>query len=151
MSNVTIETYRGIEIWFNTNNESFQCDIDDERSVKKSYPAIKKFIDEFKKENDSFKSFNVEPNPIRTHGGKFGKIIGIRKDKKFVIELPDGKQEQIPDYRLDNFILPVNENEPIKEEIAKAQERISELYEIINDLESGLKIVTLKDVKPQYV
>lgn len=28
---VAIEKYRGIEIWFDTHNETFQCDIDDER------------------------------------------------------------------------------------------------------------------------
>ena len=150
MSNVTIETYRGIEIWFDTVNESFQCDIDDERSIKKSYPAIKKFIDDFKKDNDTFKSFKVEPNP-KGCSGRHGTIIGFRKDGRFVIELHGGKKLQISEYNENDYILPVKENGPIMEDIAKAEQRISEITASIKELESQLKITTLKDIKPQYL
>lgn len=154
MSNVTIENYRGIEIWFNTSTESFQCDIDDERSIKKSYLQIKKFIDEWKKDTANFKSFNVEANPLSMYGGKYGRIIGIRKDSRFILETKEGKKEQVADYNMKDFILVVPENKEPREELEAHEKEVNE-YRIASDkkrkeIVAKFKITTLKDIKTQY-
>lgn len=153
--NVTIEEYRGIEIWFDTNNESFQCDIDNEGSIKKSYPAIKKFIDEWKKEELNFKRFKVDVNPLNPHWGKKGTIIGIRKDGRFIIELENGKKTQVSDYDLSSYMLVNEENKYCLlglEQLEKEQSEADEKFKIRRaELKENLKIVTLKDVKPNYL
>lgn len=148
----TIEIYRTIEIWFDTGIESFQCDIDDERSIKKSYPAIKKFIDEWLKDNETFKPFKVEKNPLSVFGGgKSGKIIGIRKDGRFIIELHNGKKEQISDYNLDGHIIYTHENKKawdLLNELNEEEERINnEIREKKKNIKSMFQITTLKDYK----
>lgn len=149
----TIEKYRGFEIWFDTEIESFQCDIDDERSVKKSYASIKKFIDDYIKENNTFKAFNVEPNPLNPFGGKTGKIIGIRKDGNFIHEDLNGKKTQISKYDLDRYIILDSSNKPIWEKynaFKEEDERIRiERNALRKEIELQFKIITLKDYKNQ--
>jgi len=58
-----IEIYKGFEIRFDTDNETFTCDIDDSRSVKKSYAALKNFIRDWAKTNETFKKFKVQGIP----------------------------------------------------------------------------------------
>ncbi len=94
-----VDNYRGYEIRFDTNYETFLCDIDDARSVKKSYSAIKKFIDEYIKENNEFKPFKIIPNPIDSWGDmKPATVIGVRKDKSYQIETADGTKKALSNY-----------------------------------------------------
>lgn len=154
---VDIEKYRGIEIWFDTDYETFQCDIDEERSVKKSYSAVKKFIDEWKKDMSNFKAFKVMKNPNGRYGGKSGTVVGIRKDGRFILKTnaEDSKNEQISDYSLDDFILIEQENLPLIDELNKLdqEEESSRLSfnEKRKEIKAKLKITTLKDIKPNYV
>lgn len=145
-----VDNYRGFEIRFDTDNETFECDIDDSRSVKKSYPAVKKFIDEYIKDNSEFKPFKVEPSANASWGGEFGTIIGIRKDGRFIIELPEGEKKQISDYEMDRYCLPNPVNEPIKKQISEINALIEQKRKDIEALKSNLVIKTLKDVYPQY-
>jgi hypothetical protein len=153
----TIEKYRGIEIWFDTHYETFSCDIDHESSVKKSYAAVKKFIDEWKKDTANFKSFRVEPNPISDvfSSGKKGTVVGIRKDNRFVLETEDGAKEQISDYYLDRYILHTPENAQYWEELAQHEKEVEEQRLAANakrkEIEAKFKITTLKQVKPNYL
>lgn len=148
----TIEEYRGIEIWFDTHNESFQCDIDDERSIKKSYPAIKKFIDEWKKDNVSFKPFKVDPNPNETYRtAPKGTIIGIRKDNAFVLQLPDGSKKMISKYDEKDYILHSPDNKEFYEQLVeledlREQARIQH-NKMSADIKAKFKIITLRDHK----
>lgn len=152
----TIENYRGIDIWFDTQYETFSCDIDHENSVKKSYPAVKKFIDEWKKDTSNFKSFKVEPNPRGSmYGSKKGTIIGLRKDNRFVIENEDGTKEQVSDYDLDSIILFTPENTKHWEEL-DAHEKEVEAYRVSSnakrkEIEAKFKITTLKEAKKNYI
>lgn len=145
----TIENYRGIEIWFDSNIESFQCDIDDERSVKKSYSSVKKFIDEYIKENNVFKPFYVEANPM-SHFGDIGnklKIVGIRKDGRFVAEDKNGKKQQIPDYRLDHWMEVNSDNKFLCIEFARVRAAIDALRKEEDDIKSKFKVRTLAAIK----
>lgn len=152
---IDIQKYRGIDIWFNITGETFQCDIDDERSVKKSFAQIKKFIDEYSKDNQVFKSFEVEANPTSSYGGKNGKIVGIRKDGRFIIETKDGKKEQVSDYYVEDFIVLLPENDVPRKELSELKELIEKQRRENNakrkEIEAKFKIVTLKDVKPNYI
>lgn len=144
-----VDKYRGYEIRFCTNRETFQCDIDDERSVKKSYSAVKKFIDEYIKDNSEFKPFKVEPNP-KNGWGKPGIITGIRKDGRFILETDDGKKHQISDYEMDRYCLLNQDNEPLKKQIAKLKGDINSLQSQIKMLEEKYITKTLKDIYDQY-
>jgi len=151
--NATIENYRGIEIWFDTDNESFQCDIDDERSIKKSYTALKKFIDDYLKENQTFKVIHIEPNPANYRYGsdKAIKVTGVRKDGRFIGEDKDGNKMQITDYDLSNYMIKNSQNiEPLKqlEELKDERERLRISHnEQEKEIISRMVIVSLKDYK----
>ena len=68
MSKILIENYRGFDIEFDTQYEKFQCVCTEEDSKESSsFAAIKKFIDEYKKQNADFKPFWVDPNPNSLH------------------------------------------------------------------------------------
>lgn len=151
--NATIENYRGIEIWFDTDNESFQCDIDDERSIKKSYNAIKKFIDEYLKENQVFKVIHIEPNPQGRGWSKENviKVIGVRKDGRFIGEDKDGNKKQISDYDLSEYMIKNVKNANLITELKELNSERERLRISHNQQEkeiiSRMTIVTLKDYK----
>lgn len=148
-----IENYRGFEIWFDTELESFQCDIDDSRSVKKSYPALKKFIDDYVKEDNSFKVIRVEPNPIKNRytSARVVKIVGVRKDGRFIGELTNGDKVQVSDYDLGAYILKDERNEPFIKTLASLEEefRQAQLDRNVKEKEiiQHLKITTLEEYK----
>lgn len=100
---ILIENYRGFNIEFDVNYEKFQCETEDGHSKEsQSFSAVKKFIDDFKKANQEFKEFWVEKNPEGFYG-KTLKIIGFRKDGRFVGENEKGDKEQISDHSLKDF------------------------------------------------
>lgn len=151
MAKITIENYRGIDIEFDTHYEKFQC-IATEDIVKESvsFKAVKKFIDDYKKENQNFKAFEVTYNPNNYEKEPL-RIVGLRKDGRFVTEDRVGKKEQISDYNLSDYILYKKENEPFYQEL-KDLEDLKERQRIENnqakkDIISKMNIVHLKDFK----
>lgn len=149
----TIEKYRGFEIWFDTDTESFQCDIDNEKSIKKSYPALKKFIDEYIKENNKFIPFLVESNPNGRWAPtvKKGKITGIRKDGRYILTDEEGHSAQVSDWDLEKYIMVHVKNKVIWEELKTHQEyrdkTEKELYEKEEQIKKKFIIITLKQYK----
>lgn len=149
---ITIENYRGFDIEFDTDYELFQC-ICAEEDVKesKSFSAVKKFIDDYKKENQGFKPFDVFPNPNSWSKKKQIKIIGVRKDGRFIGQEQNGKKIQIPDYELGDYILYQKENEQhlknldFIDDLSKRQTQENNLAK--KEIISEMKIVTLKDFK----
>lgn len=107
MSIVTIENYRGFDIEFETSSEKFQCIITEDNTKQSiSFSAIKKFIDEYIKENNEFKPFKIIKHPNENWGREgIINVIGIRKDGRFVIQLEGGKKEQLPEYDESKYIL----------------------------------------------
>src|SRR5687768_11171772 len=104
-----IETYRGYDIYFNTKDETFYSEISDtETKVKKSYSSITKAIDDFIKENNAFKPFEVVKNPLESWHSPDEeklKIIGIRKDGRWVYEGRKKVPTQLSDYNNKSWVL----------------------------------------------
>ena len=148
---VEIENYRGWEISFDPDTEEFYglSDRHDKDVNKKSYSATKKFIDDFIKDNQEFKAFNVESNPQSSWGGKKGRIVGIRKDKRFIIELPDGKKEQVSYYSEKDFILINADNKMLWLELEKINKERDALYKKEREVKAKFKIKTLQEYKKE--
>lgn len=151
MSKILIETYRGFDIEFDTNYEKFQC-ICTEENVKEStsFTAVKKYVDDYKKTNQEFKPFWVEPTPERYKTEKL-KVIGVRKDGRFVAENPKGDKIQILDYELNDYMILKPENEMAMNKLSelkvKEEQQRFENNEMRKLIISEINIVTLKDYK----
>lgn len=149
---ITIENYRGYEIRFNTNRETFVCDIDDERSVKKSFGALKKFIDRFIKDNDVFNKFKIiaSPNP-RFNKRRVVTVIGQRKDGRFIGQDEKGDKFQISDYDLKQYCLYEESLNPYFEELELIKQKNIEenkRYELNRkEIISKMNLVSLYDYK----
>ena len=93
---ILIENYRGTEIFFSTSDEKFTYSFEpfDSRS-KLSFAACKKAIDDFIKENDKFIPFDARSI---SSGNLEGKIIGKRKDGKYILENLKGRKIVLYDY-----------------------------------------------------
>lgn len=148
---IEIENYRGFEIYFDTDCEKFQCILTEERSKEShSYSAIKKFVDDYKKENQGFKPFKAIPNIDGWAKKNPIKVIGIRKDGRFVAEQGEDKI-QVGDYSLNDYILDLPENEEclkILSQLKSEMEEYRSAYESRRkEVISKMKIVTLKEYK----
>ncbi len=152
MNKITIENYKGFDIEFNIDYEKFQCVVaEDNTKESKSFSAVKKFIDEYKKSNQDFKPFYVEANPDEYYGRRDTlKIIGIRKDDRFVYE-KDGSKNQLADIYLSNYILKKDENQKILSELGELEDELNayqrKCLSAKEELLAKLNIVTLKDHK----
>lgn len=153
MSKILIENYRGFDIEFDTSCEKFQCVATDE-DVKEStsFTAVKKFVDDYKKINQDFKPFWIEPNPSSYFKSKDKlKVVGIRKDGRFVAENSKGEKQQISDYNLTDYIIFKIENEPIlkslKELNAEDEQQRSANEIRRKQIIKTLNIISLKEFK----
>jgi hypothetical protein len=151
MSKVLIETYRGWEIHFDTEKETFTCfsnDYDNE-NTKKSFAATKKYIDDYIKENETFVPFVVENQDDAFYGGgKKKKIIGIRKDGVFVyIEKEGDKPRQFSSYDESNYYVVDHANEPINEQIKQLRNEQDIINKKIKSLNSQMIKKTVKEVR----
>lgn len=147
-----IENYRGFNIEFDTEYEKFSCIITDELTKESiSFKAVKNFIDEYRKSNQDFKPFWVEAIPDMYTTTKLIKIVGIRKDGRFISETPKGEKQQVSDYDLAKYMLSKPENEVIMEQYKLTEQlgrkQIAENDRQKKELISKLKIVTLKQYK----
>ena len=153
MAKILIEKYRGFDIEFDTDYEKFQCVCTEEDSKEsKSFTSVKKFVDDYKKTNQDFTPFWVEPTPTSYKGGKL-KIIGIRKDGRFVAENIKGEKTQIPDYDTQHYMLVKPENESSLKKLSELREKeklqAQENNEVRKKLISEIDIVTLEKYKKQ--
>jgi len=154
MSKILIENYRGFDIEFDTNCEKFQCVATDENTKESSsFAAVKKFVDDYKKANQDFSPFWVEFTPSGYSSFKDNnlKVIGIRKDGRFVAENKNGIQQQISDYDLNDYMLLKPENETgmllLQELESKIKQQRVENDNNRKQIISTLNIITLKDYK----
>ena len=109
---VEIENYRGWDISFDTERETFYAkSVEYDRGeTKRSFASAKQFVDDFIKENLQFKPVWVEKVPSQYNNQNKIKLIGIRKDKRFVYEDADGKKNQLSEYSEKDYILCNEEN-----------------------------------------
>lgn len=154
MSNILIENYRGFDIVFNPTQEKFQCIVTDENAKEStSFAAVKKFIDDYKKDNQEFSPFYVVSMPGRTSGKgrKRWKVVGVRKDGRFIAEGEDGVRTQISDYDLGSYMLDKDKNDPLFRDLYVLEENYDEARDnYLNRREAiiaEMDIVTLGDYK----
>jgi hypothetical protein len=143
-----IGTYRGYEITFDSENERFTYNLDPTSwREKQSYAACKKHIDDYLKANASFTPFKVRS----TRSGKVYKIIGIRKDNRFIYENDKGEKDQLSDYNETDYILYQDEHESNYAQIAVYELEIDSLRNKIKEEHKKVNGTTLRDVKPKYI
>jgi len=150
---VKIEDYRGFEITFDTGQEKFLA-ISGEHDTyidKPSFASAKKWVDEFIKENAFFKEFTAIPLPgSYSTKGKF-KVIGIRKDGRFVAEDKNGEKYQFSEYSLRDYMVEKESNNELLDKY-NSIETDRKNYNLIaenskKELIDKMDIVTLKDYK----
>lgn len=111
MSKAVIENYRGFNIEFDTDYEKFQCVITEDMTKESlSYSAIKKWVDEYKKNNQDFDPFWIEGKPESWKRSEKLKVIGLRKDGRPVAVKEDGTRVQISDYDSSEYMIAKIEN-----------------------------------------
>jgi hypothetical protein len=149
-----IETYRGWEIFFDTEKEEFYTTSNehDKEQTKKSYPACKKYIDDFIKDNVKFVPFYVVPVPerIRYKADKL-KIVGIRKDNAYVYENSKGERVQFNSYNMTNYMLEDERNKPFIAEIEKLENKAEEIRQQIKEAEKKFFVKTLKQHRDESI
>lgn len=110
MEKVLIEEYRGFDIYFDVSSELFQCVCTEESTKEsKSFAAVKKFVDEYKKANSNFNPFWVSFLPwgfLHNDSMKTLKILGIRKDGVLVAEKTNGEKIRLDSWDIDQYIVP---------------------------------------------
>ena len=157
---VLIETYRKIPIYFDTDGEIFESSINDSfygnSSYKgsKSFSAVKKFIDEFIKENEKFEPFVVRRNPSGYNynpNSRESTVIGIRKAKRFIYKDESGDIKQISDYEENNYIISKPEDNVIFVKLALLYLAVDEANKKLNEAKKGLNFKTLGDFKKELL
>jgi len=148
---VLIEKYRGVEIHFDTDGEIFLTEIKDVGKESKSFTATKKWIDEYLKNNATFEPFYIiaDPNGYN-RGEKKKKIVGIRKDGRFVYE-EKGEKKQLSEYDEDRYFL---EEPKHNKELAGLAVLELAVENAQNELSKARKEVTgtsLKSIKSNYL
>jgi len=155
---VTVDTYRGYDIEFDTDSYKFLSIISEEDSKEsKSYPAVKKWIDDYLKENNNFKPFLVVVHPTSSSYGykKEFKVIGIRKDNRFIGEDKNGDKFQLSIYDERSFILHKEENVEIIKSINLLDEKLEQFKQQCREkrmeLIDSMDIVGLKEYKKSLI
>lgn len=151
---VLIKNYRGFDITFDMESEKFKCVITEDIAKEvSSFAAVKKFIDDYKKENQGFEPFYAVSTPDSYSKAKKIKIVGIRKDRRFIYENENGSKEQLPNYVIKDFMLDLPENDALISELRVLDEQLREIEQSYRqkrkEIISKLNVVTLADFKNQ--
>jgi hypothetical protein len=149
MSKTLIETYRGWEIYFDTNSEDFYTTSNeyDKDAKKRSYASTKKFIDDYIKENNEFKPIKVQSMETSYKSSSVITLIGIRKDGAFIFQDEKGNKKQLSSYDESDFFLVNQNNEGYFNEIEKLENEIKSLREKIKEAESKIVKVDVKQIR----
>ena len=149
---VQIEIYRGWSISFDTEKETFYCHSGqhDKDENKKSFASIRKWIDDFIKENEVFKPIWVETK-LKAYGEIKIKLIGIRKDGRFIYEDAKGEKKQLSDYDEKDYILYDESNEQYKEEAEILYNEMEALRFKINLVLDKITGIELTEYKKQLL
>jgi hypothetical protein len=144
---VLIEHYRGFEISFNSETEEFyfMSDTYDTEAKRKSFSAAKKWIDDFIKENNTFK-----PKEFVCADGRKITVVGFHKDGKVVIDR-GGKKAILSSYEEKYFVLYDQKFDEIFNEINALDAQRDDLNRSINLLEGEITGIALNEYKKQFV
>ena len=150
---ILIEVYRGWEVSFYPDEDCF-CAYSDrfdyESKDRPSFNTVKKDIDAYIKANEKFKPVLVEHIGTRLNDGKPIKVVGIRKDGRFVREGKNGKPEQMSGYDNKSYFLVNEKNDSIFKELKELDQKLSQIKKEIDEAEGRLIKVTLEDVRKSY-
>jgi len=148
---VEIEKYRGWMIYFDTDKETFTAYSDhfDREEKKQSFASVKKAIDEFIAHNVKFKPVWVETDPLGYRSKGKIKLIGLRKDGRFIFER-DGKHHQLSSYDEKEYFIVDDANQPIFTRLKEIDEEINKLHKEKQIVGSKLKKVGLDEIKKLY-
>jgi uncharacterized protein YutD len=125
---IKIEDYRGFEITFDTDDETFRAVNDnyDTERKKKTYSSVKKDIDDYIKANADFKPFliqqKIKHGRIKSSNFDPIRVVGLRKDGRFMIER-NGKVEQLSDYDIRDYCVYNPQNDILKAEYLALREQ----------------------------
>ncbi len=150
---IQIENYRGWDISFDTDEETFyaQSDEYDRGGTKKSFASAKQYIDNFIKDNLEFKPVWAETIPSKYNSHSKIKLTGIRKDNRFVYEGKDGKKEQLSEYSEKSYILYNEANKIRYDELEECRKRKALIDEEMKIIESKIIKVGLDELKSKYL
>lgn len=131
MAKIDIETYRGFEITFDTDDGKFSAWADeyDTEFAKPSFKSVKKGIDDYIRKNNEFRPFKIQK--INTYGNNVDtiqppiRVIGIRKDNRFVVDV-GGKKEQLSDHTVSQYVVYNPQNDKVIEELKSFHNREKE-------------------------
>jgi len=145
---ISIEQYRGFDISFNPDKEEFNglSDSYDSELSSKSFSAVKSKIDQYIKDNTTFRPFWVVDVSGYNKGEKL-RVVGIRKDKRFMAEKSDGTKCQISDHNEKDYVEYKPEMDAIFEEIKKVGAKIGVLQKEKVAIEKTLTGKMLRDIK----
>lgn len=150
---IKIEDYRGWSIEFDTEKESFYCHSEqyDRDETKKSYSSVKKFIDDFIKDNFSFPRIQIQSKPSSWKDRNILTLIGIRKDGRFIYEDKKGEKKQLSDCDEEDYILYSEENDKHYDYADKLKEKIDQLMKEKKEILNNVIGVELVDFKKQLL
>jgi len=153
---IKIEDYRGFQIYFDTVDNRFLCEISDEYKKEfASFMAVKKAVDDFKADNTEFKPFKVRKRDGYSFSKECFEIIGIRKDNRLVIKNPNGDIEQISSYHEDRYVLADSLDESLLIELQQIEEneRASDLRfsKDRKEILDKLNLIFLKDYRKTHL
>lgn len=148
---VLIENYRKWEIFFDTEAESFYTASDwyDRQATKASYASIKKFIDDFIKDNMEFKPVFVER--YDNFRKEKVRLVGLKKDKCFMYEDEKGVRKQMSKYDERYYYLSNSDNEKQYEVIKQLEEKVTALRKQIREEEEKIIKVSLDEIRDKYL
>ena len=153
---VLIEEYRGVEIYFELDKETFYATIDDPEMIwnrpKKTFASVKKTIDEYIKETTEFKPFTAifYDNGWAKEGKRY-KIVSIRKDGQFVYEDEKGVHHQLSKYDEERYLTDTPENKELLAQLKVLDNERTANYEKAGKLSNQLESLNLKEIKKQYL
>jgi hypothetical protein len=140
---VLIENYRGVDVIFNTESQRFSFSFDEGKShEKQSYSACKANIDKYLKDNQCFESITLRSD--RDWNCTF-KIVGIRKDNRFVMEY-NGVRSQYSDYNNPERLYLKSDDDIHK----RADEISSEISALMDERKAILETLTAPLFNKEY-
>lgn len=155
MAKIHLLLYRNWDIYISNESGRFIIENDAAESEiqKPSLDAAKAFVDDFIKRNAVFEPFLVEKvdrdgmlDDWRKEGPR--KVLGIRKDGRFILENSKGEKEQLGENYTDGWALFNPENTAIRAEIEAIEAELAEAgkpyKQRIKAAKNRLRITTLK-------
>lgn len=150
---IEIEKYRGWDISFDTNKELFDglSDFYDKQEYKKSLTGVRKWVDDFIKDNTNFIPFYIQMPSSMYADEKKVYVVGIRKDGRFLIER-NGKKEQLSPYYEKDYILFHPENQPILQQCRELDSEIEIIRQRkVELLKTLMKGKILDEIRKEYI